>query len=487
MAQMTADSGQSRHSRLTATVLRAMSIFGGLQAVQILCSLVRAKLVAVWIGPAGVGLFGIYNSAIEMMSTLSQLGLRESAVRDVASAPPSRVALIVAVIRRWAWLLGLLGALLTLGCAPLLSRLSFGDTGHSGGFALLAVVLLFTSLTGGEQAVMQGLKHLRRLAVSSLWGVTAGLAVSVPMFYFWGIDSVIPSIIAYAVVGCAAAMLYRAPAQRPPVPLTPSLTLSTGRGFIALGAYMTVSIFAGMLASYLFMSYLNTTADTVTVGYYQAGYQLFNRYVGLIFTAISMEFYPRLATVARSRRRTSVFVSHELGLALWVLIPVICLFVTLARPIVSLLYSADFLVIVPFISLGIIGTILRAASWCMAFTILARGDGPTFLVTEITSAIVCLPLNIAGYHLGGLAGLGLSYIVWYAVYTAVVAVVYRRRYRLSLTPAAMRLTLAALAVTAAATAATLLVSWMAGAVIAAAATIVSAHHLLAMRHPSKPA
>ena len=97
------------------------------------------------------------------------------------------------------------------------------------------------------------------------------------------------------------------------------------------------------------------------------------------------------------------------------------------------------------ISAGIIGVTLRGLSWCIAFTILARGDGLLYLVSEVSSALVCLGLNIAGYRLGGLTGLGISYTVWYAVYLAIVAVIYLRRYGLRINRSVWWLTGACLA------------------------------------------
>lgn len=476
MAEVSRDN-HARPSSLSAIVLKAMSLFGGLQVAQIICSVIRIKLVAVWIGPAGVGLFGIYNSAVEMISTISQLGVRNSAVRDVVGATQARIAVIMTVVRRWSWFLGALGAVATIAFSPLLSRLTFGDENHTGGFVLLSVVMFLTSALGGEQAIMQGTKHLRRLAVSSLWGAMGGLVISIPMYYWWRLDSIVPSIIAYAAVGFVAAMFYRVPRSVPAQKVSVAETIETGKGFISLGFYMTLSLFLCMLASYLFVSYLNTRSDTAEVGYYQAGYTLFNRYVGLIFTAIAMEFYPRLTSVHQSRARSSLFVSHELVIVLWLLIPVISLFVTAAKPIVLLLYSSDFEVIVPFACWGIVGTVLRAVSWCMAMIILAKGDGRVFMLTEGISAVACLSLNVLCYHLGGLTGLGISYIAWYAVYTAIVAIVYFRRYRLSLTRQSVLLTASAIIVTTAATLSALYVGWLPAAIITAAATAVSYRHL----------
>lgn len=479
--QIPADTAHKRANGLSAVVLRAMSVFGGLQVVQILCSIVRVKLVAVWIGAAGVGLFGIYNSAIEMISTISQLGMRNSAVRDVVGASPSKLAVIVRVIRRWSWMLGLLGAVATLGCAPLLSRLSFDDSEHTGGFVILSIALLLTSITGGEQAVMQGTGKLRRLAVSSLWGAIGGLLLSIPMYYWWRIDSIVPSIIAYAGVGCVAAAIYRVPAGKPGSKVTLGETIEMGRGFIALGFYMTLSVFIGMLASYLFVSYLNVVADTTVVGYYQAGFTLFNRYVGLVFTSIAMEFYPRLTKVERSARRSSVYVSHEMGIVLWILLPVVCSFITLAHPIVTVLYSSEFEIIIPFISWGIVGTILRAVSWCMAFTMLARGDGRTFLLTESISAVLCITLNIGFYHFWGLTGLGISYTVWYLLYTIMVAVVYRLRYRMSVNRRAIMLAIVSMAICATTAVSSLTIGWQFPAMCSIATLAIAyrqLHHML---------
>lgn len=478
MATITDD--RRRNSGVTSIALRAMSVFGGLQVVQILCSIIRVKLVAVWIGAAGVGLFGIYNSAIEMIATISQLGMRNSAVRDIAGASHSRFAIIAIVIRRWSWMLGLLGAVVTLACAPLLSRLSFDDADHTGGFVVLSVALLLTSLTGGEQAIMQGARKLRRLAISSLWGAIGGLLISIPMYYWWRIDSIVPSIIAYAAVGGVTAAIYRVPTERSDNPVTLRETFTTGRGFIVLGFYMTLSVFIGMLASYIFVSYLNITADTTVVGYYQAGYTLFNRYVGLVFTSIAMEFYPRLARVGQSSHRSSVYVSHEMGIVLWVLLPIVCSFITLAKPIVAILYSPEFETIIPFISWGIVGTILRAVSWCMAFTMLARGDGRVFFVTESVSAVLCVALNIGLYRLWGLSGLGASYIVWYLLYTVIVAIVYYRRYKMTVNRRAILLAAGAMTVCTLTTVLSLSLGWVIPTLVTCATLIFSYRHLRPM-------
>lgn len=413
-------------------IMKVTGLFGGLQVSNILCSIVRTKLVALWIGPLGVGLFGMLNAALETINSITQLGLRQSAVPDIASAPKNRLPKTVCVVRRLSLALGIAGALFTLLFSGWLSDITFHDPGYRHAFAWLAVTVLLAAVNNGEGAIFQGLRKFRKLAVCSMIGSVGGLVVSIPMFYFWRIDSIIPSIIAYSTVTWIAMGLYRERVPRPDESISLADTISVARRFLTLGIYMTVTAAATNLISYVFMAYLYNSPDPDASGYYNAGFTIVNRYAGLVFTAIAMEFFPRLASVAHSRRSMGIYVSNQIFIALAVIVPVATLFIACSPWVVRLLYTADFNTMLPFVVWAMPGTVLRAISWCMAYVILARSDGRTFLVTELLSCVAALSFNIIGYRMWGYNGIGYAYFAWYAVYTLIVAIPYFFRYRLKL-------------------------------------------------------
>ena len=429
-----------KQGNISRMAMKAMGLFGGVQVMGILCSIIRTKLVALWIGPVGIGLFGLFNNALEMISTGTNLGIRSSSVRDISQGLEGRnttlVARMIAVVRKWSLWLGLAGALLTLSMAPLLSQVTFGDSDHIWGFVALSIAVLLQALTNGEYAVLQGTSRLKRLASVTLWGTITGLAVSVPLFYLLRERSILPSIIAYAVALAAFAWVFRN-REYPVVAVNRREAFDMGKGFVRLGIYMTLGNFATILASYAFNAWLNVNAGTDQVGFYQAGYTLINKYTGLILTALGMEYYPRLSRVADSRIRLRAFVSQEINVAIAVMAPVVALFILLREVVVWLLYTPEFNVILTFVSWGMIGTVLRTLSWCLAFTILAKGDGKTYLWTEVASAVINLVLNIVFYKWWGLTGLGIAFLVSYLLYTIIVAVVYFKMYRLSVTRASL--------------------------------------------------
>lgn len=351
----------------TSKVLKAMSLFGGVQAAGIACSLVRSKLISIWIGPAGVGLFAIFNSALDMLSSASQLNLRQSAVRSISQARTSRLPAMAAAVRWWSRRLGVAGSLLIIAISPLLSLASFGHCGLWWAFAALSVAMLALAYTSGEQAIMQGAGHLKALARSSLAAAVAATALSAPMYYWLGQASIIPSILLFALAGAVASRAWR---QTAPQAAPRSEVLAQGKDFIRLGAYLTVSSLATYAASYALLSYLNLSASASEVGCYQAGYTVVVRYVGVIFTALGMEYYPRLAAAADRRRHTGRIVSHQMSVIMCLLVPVAAVFVSADSLILRVLYSSEFLPALPIMTLGMGATALRAISYCMGYVIL---------------------------------------------------------------------------------------------------------------------
>lgn len=420
-------------TKLTRHIMKAMGVFGGVQVLTMLFSLIRVKLLAVFAGTAGVGLLGIINSSIDMTYSATSLSLRNSSVRDIASEADDRHRhTIIAVLRRWSLIVGCLGLLVVLIASPLYSKAAFGSTDFTWIFVAVSIVMLFTALADGEKAVLQGLGKLKPLASSQIWGAALGLVACVPLFYFLRIDGIVPAVIACAATAAFAMWWFGRKAEpyslRADVPWRD--TWRVGRSFVKLGFFMMLSTFMGFLANYLFVMWLTHKGGINAVGLYQAGYTIVEKYAGLIFAAMAVEYYPRLACVIGSSRRTALYVSKQINVTIAVLLPVVVMMALFSSIIVELLYSKDFVAVVPFVTIALMGTILKAVSWSMAYVILAKGSGIVYFISETLSAVATLTINILGYHYGGLEGLGYAYIGGYLAYTAITYIVCRFYYKM---------------------------------------------------------
>ena len=432
-------------SKSTALIVKTMGVFSGVQVISILVSVVRTKLVAIWIGAVGVGLFGVFNTVLDLLGNFAQMGMNTVAARELAAhdAQEQRVRYIL-MVRRICLSLGLLFALLTIGFSPLLSRWAFGDGDMTWWFCLLSIAIFAMAVSGGEGGILMGLHKLRGIALATTWGNVIGLAVTVPLFFFWRATAIVPSIVILYIITTSILWNYAHKATSEIMPdrshgITWRSSLTDGFHIIKLGFYIIISVMMVNLGSYLFLVYLNRTADTATVGYFQSGFTLINRYVGLVFAALMVDFFPRLSMCQRSRRAMSVTVSQELSVIMGIMVPLVLLFIAFVPVIIEVLYTSDFQIIQSMVYMGIIGTVLRALSCTMAYVMLAKADGSVYMAVEITSAVVYVGGSILCFNLWGIPGMGIAYILWYVVYTIMVGSLYRLRYGLKLSSGILKL------------------------------------------------
>lgn len=410
----------------TRRVLKALSIFSGVQSLNIIVAVVRTKLVALWIGPAGVGVLGLYNWLVQLVTTATQLNIGQSAVRTISQTTSADGRMrVAALVRHLGLALGVSGAIVTVVLSPWLSRLNFGDTSHTPAFIALASIFPLAGVAAAESALMQGFERLRNLAKASVAGAVAATAVAVPLYYFFRMRAIVPVLIVFALFNCIASLFcgVRGYSFRG---LKLRETFRQGIPMLRLGIYLTAGSFGALASTYIFMVFLNRHYDEITVGLFNAGSTMLNTYVGIIFTAIAMEFYPRLARFSGSPRRASLVINHECKVVLWLLCPVIVVVMLFGGMIMKLLYSAGFEPALPFLVIGIAGMAFKAPSWCLAYYIITRGAGRTYMLVELASGVIMLVLYLWLFPAFGFAGLGVAYVLWYALYFAIVLAVCRR-------------------------------------------------------------
>lgn len=460
--------GKINKSGVSATVLKALGIFGSLEALKLLCSVVRTKLVALWIGTAGVGVISLYTATIELIKSVALLNMRQSAVPAIASASESDKEHICRSVDLLGLIIGIFVTIFVLALSPVLSLITFGTYDYSWGFALLAPTMLAYAVTDARQAIFQGLAKLRVLAISSLYAVLASTAVAIPMFYFFRMAAIVPVLIVFPLFG--ALFMFITPGTRLKYPgYDKELFRTTVRTLVRLGSYLTAGLSMGFAADYILRIFLETEGGIDTVGTFQAGYTIVKSYIGLFFTAITMEFFPRLSASVNRSRYTSVIVGHEIILALGILAPVVVTFISFDRLIVELLYSSAFTDVVPYMSVAVIGTLLRAVSWCFSYVIIAKGDGRVYILTEGISAVSLLVFSYIGWKCGGYAGLGAAYVGQFILFTAATWGVCRVRYGIRVPRMTGYLTIGTLIIGAAALVLKIFIGWWAPLIILPAA------------------
>lgn len=414
-------------------ILKATSLFGGVQVSNILIAVIRSKFVAVLLGPTGMGLGGLFASTMGVIGGLTNLGLATSAIKDIAAANATgdeqRIATIVTVFRRLVWVTGLVGTLITLVLSPWLSEIAFGTREHTLGFVALSGTLLLAQLAAGQRVLLQGMRRLKDLATASVLGATAGLVCAVPMYWFYGNDGIVPAIVVGAITNLAAAAWFGRRVRVQKVAVSLKETLHEGKGMVTMGVVIALN---GLLLSaieYLLRIFISWAGTVDDVGLYSAGFSIINQYVGMVFTAMLTDYYPRLSAVAHDDEACTQTINQQADVAVLILGPIILAFMVFVKLAVIILYSEKFLAIDQMMNWAAVGILFKAASWAVGFILVPKGDSRLFIISEFIANAYMLLINMAGYYWFGLEGLGIAFLVAYIVYLAQVTLIARVRYK----------------------------------------------------------
>ena len=414
------------------SIFKATSLFGGVQVYQILISIIKSKFVAILLGPAGVGIQGLFTSATQFVKSLSSFGLAQSAIRNVSEAQSTgntdRVNLVVTVLRRLVWITGILGTLIVIVFSPVLSRTTFGNDDYIIPLIFLSVTLLIDQLFAGQNVVLQGMRRLKDLAKASAYGATVSLIVTIPIYYFFGIKGIVPTLILNSIITLFFSWYYSRKIKIEKVSVDNKTVFIEGKGMLQMGIAMSISGIIVFLRSYVLRSFIRMEGGVDAVGLYAAGFTIMSSYAGLVFNAMSTDYYPRLASVNKDNSRCSEIMNQQAEIGLLILAPLMAICVVFVPIIVQVLYSSSFMGANDYIIWCALGMLFKLASWAISFVFVAKGESKLFIINETCSGIYTLLLSLLGYHIGGLTGMGGAFMVGYLIYTIQVYSVSRLRY-----------------------------------------------------------
>jgi O-antigen/teichoic acid export membrane protein len=416
-------------------VMKATSIFGGVQVFQIFIRIIRAKFVAVLLGPAGMGIAGLLGTTIQLIASLTNFGLGTSAVKEIsgafASGRKTEMSRKTVIVRRWVWITGMLGALLIFFSASWLSELTFGNNNYTYAFIWLSITLLLNQISTGQNVILRGARKVKLLAQASVLGSSLGLITTIPLYYYYGIDGIVPGIIVTSVVTLVLSWYFSSKVAIKDVPVSFKDTWSEGKDMLKLGLMLSLSGLITLGASYLVRIYISREGGVDQVGFFSAGFSIINSYVGMIFTAMATDYFPRLSGVSSIKEKYNLEINQQTEIAILILAPIVLIFLIYIKWGIILLYSVKFLPVVPMVLWSVLGILFKAVSWAIGFLFLAKGDSKLFLWNEVVFNVYYLMLNILGYYLFGLKGLGIAFLLSYGLYMLQVFFVARKYYQFS--------------------------------------------------------
>lgn len=436
-------SEQEKQTASYRSIFKATTLFGGVQAYQILIGIITSKFVAVLLGPLGVGIKGLFQSSIQVISGFTSLGLSRSAVRDVSVANGTedryKIGKTVAALRKLVWITGLFGMILTIVLSPFLSKVTFGNYDYTLPFIFLSIILLFNQLSAGQMVVLQGLRKLKYLAKASAIGVTLGLIVSIPLYYMLGIKGIVPTLLLNALTSLLLSYYFSKKIAIEKVEVSSKEAFKEGKIMMRMGVAMSVSSVLTLLFSYLLRSFIRYNGSVEEVGIFTAGFAIVNTYVGMIFDAMVKDFYPRLSAVSNDNEKCSLLVNQQAEVGTYIMAPMLLACLTFMPIVIWGLYSSKFMGAMDYIYWAVPGMFFKLLSWAIALIFVSKGASKQYMFNEIFGSTLIFICSVLGYYLCEMKGLGLGFTAGYFLYLVKVWWTARRSFGFSFSTSFIKL------------------------------------------------
>ncbi len=432
----------SEKSNSYTHILKYTGLFGGVQGLNILISLVRNKCVALLLGPSGMGLVSLFNSTVKLLSDSTNMGISMTATRDISEAYATgdevRLAESVKTVRSWSLMTALFGLIVCLALSPFLDNWTFNWGNHTLHYILLSPVVAFMAITGGELAILKGTRKLKQLALVTVYGVVGSLVFSVPLYYIWRESAIVPSLVIVAIVQMC--LTVGVSHKNYPIRLSMRKTnLMAGSKMLRLGiAYMLAGVF-GSGAEFIIRSYLNVQGSLELVGLYNAGYMMTMVYVGMVFSAMETDYFPRLSSITEVGKELYSTVNKQIEGILLLAAPMLITFIIIAPILLPLLFSTKFLPVLTMLRILLLAMYFRALTLPIEYINLAQGNSKWYLILELVYDVMIAAGVIIGFNVYELKGTGIAWLVVMILNALLVLIFAFVKYRFTLSHSVLRM------------------------------------------------
>ena len=414
------------------TIFKTTFLFGFVQVFKAVIAIIKNKLVAILIGPEGMGLLGIFNSTIQMVQTGAGLGINQSAVRDVAEAKGSghheRVSKIIKVTNRVVIFTGLLGCIITLVLSHYLSIWTLGDTTYTISYCILALVVALNIINEGKQALLKGTRHLRALAYASMIGTVVGLVTAVPLYYFFGKDGIVPELLIASILALLVSQYYVNRISVEKVVLSIKETVNEAKPMFKMGVALMFVTLLGTVTTFAINAFIRSKGGLADVGFFSAGSGILHAYFGVIITALMTDYYPRIAAVNQDNEKVQEELNKQTMVSVVLCCPLIVLFVALMPLFIRILYSAEFLPTLDYLRYGIFWTVITICSNQVDMILIAKANTKVYMGIAIVVRVIQIIMCVILYNFLGLIGLGISYAFLGVLHMIIMAITVHKLY-----------------------------------------------------------
>ena len=417
-------------------LVRSTAILGLGSVATLVAAILRAKILAAWLGTSGTGLLAQLSGLTSVIVPLATLGAGSGVTTMMAEARGhgdwDRVRRVARTAITLAWRVGLLLSILMAVLSPWLAEAILRDRGYAWVILLGAATVPLSAVASLRISMLQGLGAVKSMAFLNALIAAAGIASVIPLAWFFGVQGAVTSLVVVASVY----VLLSGRMVRPLVPraeaaetaggvrepavdralLSPLLRFGGSALLVGLSSTLTLLVLRSILVERLGFS---------QNGIYQVCVGVSGMVMPLILNSITATVWPEIASLPSDRDAAGpMHGAIRLG---FLLATGASAALIVGSPLwVPLFYSPEFRPALDLLPYQFLGDYFRTAAWMFGIWLVPRARLRPWVLFDLVYAVVLLGVFLLLVDRVGVRSVVLAYVAAHVSHAALHYVLARR-------------------------------------------------------------
>ncbi|WP_418991993.1 oligosaccharide flippase family protein [Alistipes sp.] len=399
------------------SVIKNVGLLSSAKIIFLALSVIRNKFTAVWLGADGMGIMSMFNAILSPATTLADMGVSTSAVRNIASSKDDyETARQVKAIQTFYVLSLLLTISIMVLLAGFLKRRMLTDSLGTWTVYALAFVAAFSVLSNFFNSVLQAKGKIAKLVTAQLYSTIIGSVFTLVIIYFFRIDGIVWGLLVGAMIGLPIGWYFFNKLHIPKVEISAKDSISIIKDLLLTGGLVTLAGFSATMCIVFAKVFLLNHLGLKVVGFYEVSVAFSNIYIGMILQSMGTDFFPRLCQVVGQPRQMYQLVNEqmEIGLLFATIGVDICLII--APTLLITLYNSEFIAATDMLRWQCVGVGLRVLGYPLGYLLMAQRRNIAYFCLQLSFWCSYYLAITGGVRFFGMKFIGIDYIFAYAIY-----------------------------------------------------------------------
>ncbi len=387
-------------------------------AVTFISGFIVTKVVAVKIGPEGMAFVGQFQNSIAIFGMVATFAITSGVIKYLASYKDdlAKQQQVITTAISIILLCSFAVALFVIPASAFLSKIAFHTTEFWLVYLLYGVFVSIISLNTLFASVLNGFKEIRSLTIVNIVGSLTGIFFTVSFAVTLGVKGVLiaSNFTALVVLGINIFFIKKIKgiSWKPNFKKWDTPMVKLLFAFTLMGL---VSGFAAPAMQLLVRDRIILKFSLLDAGCWQAVTRISDYYLAFVTTVLGVYYLPRLSEInSKSEMRKELINGYK------IILPVVIFLAFLIWLfkiwVMHILFTADFLPMLPLFKYQLLGDVFKIGSWLLGFIMISKALTKTYIITEILFSVSFVILSYILMDSYGIIGTTYAFCINYAVY-----------------------------------------------------------------------